>query len=183
MRAVLTSCCTAAIADKKAKMPIYGTYLIYYACITKRAFCCFQCYIQYMKYCRRAEGTSSARAVFKRAREDPRTSYHVYVAAALMEYYCTKDKKIAANVFELGFKKFKANEQFVLAYVDYLSHLNGEFPPRKKETQQKLMDEKSENSKAFVLHNTTTIINLTRKILERAAVGKVFFSPSLSSFF
>ena len=50
----------------------------------------------------------------------------MYVAAALMEYYCTKDRKIAANVFELGFKKFKDNEEFVLAYVDYLSHLNGE---------------------------------------------------------
>ncbi len=73
-----------------------------------RSFSSFlQCYIQYMKFCRRTEGTAAARAAFKKAREDPRTTHHAYAAAALMEYYCTKDKKVAANVFELGFKKFK----------------------------------------------------------------------------
>lgn len=82
------------------------------------------CYIQYMQFCRRAEGTSSARLVFKKAREDPRTSYHVYVAAALMEYYCTKDNKVAGNVFELGFKKFKSNPAYILEYTQFLSHLN-----------------------------------------------------------
>ncbi len=90
-----------------------------------------QCYIQYMKFCRRTEGTTAARSIFKRAREDKRTTHHAYVAAALMEYYCTKDKKIAANVFELGFKKFKHDEKFVLAYIDYLSHLNGEQAKKK----------------------------------------------------
>ena len=84
------------------------------------------CYIQYMKFSRRVDGTTAARGVFKKAREDKRSSYHVYVAAALMEYYCTKDRKIAGNVFELGFKKFKDNEEYILAYVDHLSHLNGE---------------------------------------------------------
>lgn len=82
------------------------------------------CYIQYMKFCRRAEGTASARNVFKKAREDARSKYHIYVAAALMEYYCTKDKKIAGNIFELGFKRFKGNPKYVLEYIDYLSHLN-----------------------------------------------------------
>ena len=77
-----------------------------------------------MKFCRRAEGTASARTVFKKAREDPRSTYHVYVAAAHMEYYCTKDKKIAGNVFELGFKKFKTNEKYVLEYIKFLSHVN-----------------------------------------------------------
>jgi len=78
-----------------------------------------------MKFCRRTEGTAAARAIFKRAREDKRVSHQAYVAAALMEYYCTKEKKIAANVFELGFKKFKDKEDYVLAYIDYLAHLNG----------------------------------------------------------
>ena len=81
-----------------------------------------------MKFCRRAEGASQARIIFKKAREDPRSTHHVYVAAALMEYYCTKDKKIANNVFELGFKKFKDNEEYILAYIDYLAHQNGENP-------------------------------------------------------
>ena len=49
-----------------------------------------QCYIQYMNFARRAEGIKPARAVFKMAREDKRSSYHVYVAAALMEFYCSK---------------------------------------------------------------------------------------------
>jgi cleavage stimulation factor subunit 3 len=50
----------------------------------------FKCYIQYMRFKRRVEGIPSARAIFKRAREDKRISYHVYVAAAFMEYLCTK---------------------------------------------------------------------------------------------
>ena len=83
-----------------------------------------QCYIQYMKFIRRTEGVNASRAIFKKGREDERSSHHIYIAAALMEYYCTKDKKIAANVFELGFKKFKSNVDYILAYIDYLSHQN-----------------------------------------------------------
>ena len=43
-----------------------------------------------MKFARRAEGIKSARSVFKMGREDNRTKYQVFVAAALMEYYCSK---------------------------------------------------------------------------------------------
>lgn len=82
------------------------------------------CYVHYMRFCRRSEGTSSARAVFKRARDDKRSSHHVYVAAALMEYFCTKDKKVASNIFELGFKKYKDKVGFVTHYLDFLIHLN-----------------------------------------------------------
>lgn len=82
------------------------------------------CYIQYMKFARRSEGVKSARMVFKKAREDVRSNFHVYVAAALMEYYCSKDKSVAFKIFELGLKKWSSNVDFVLAYLDYLSHLN-----------------------------------------------------------
>ncbi|KAF6206641.1 hypothetical protein GE061_017877 [Apolygus lucorum] len=81
-------------------------------------------YVQYMKFARRAEGIKSARNVFKRAREDVRSKYQAFVAAALMEYYCSKDKNIAFRIFELGLKKFACNPQYVLSYIDYLSHLN-----------------------------------------------------------
>ncbi|XP_026810238.1 protein suppressor of forked [Rhopalosiphum maidis] len=81
-------------------------------------------YVQYMKFARRAEGIKSARAVFKKAREDPRSKYHVYVSAALMEYYCSKDKNIAFRIFELGLKKYCDNPQYIISYIDYLSHLN-----------------------------------------------------------
>ena len=37
----------------------------------------------------------AARTVFKKAREDERSNFHVYVAAALMEYYSSKDKNVA----------------------------------------------------------------------------------------
>ncbi|KAL5279984.1 CSTF3 family protein [Megaselia abdita] len=81
-------------------------------------------YVQYMKFCRRAEGIKSARAVFKKAREDVRSRYHVFVAAALMEYYCSKDKEIAFRIFELGLKRFGGSPEYVMCYIDYLSHLN-----------------------------------------------------------
>lgn len=82
-------------------------------------------YVQYMKFARRAEGIKSARTIFKKAREDVRSRYHVFVAAALMEYYCSKDKDIAFRIFELGLKRFGGTPEFVMCYVDYLSHLNG----------------------------------------------------------
>ncbi|XP_076256527.1 cleavage stimulation factor subunit su(f) isoform X2 [Rhynchophorus ferrugineus] len=81
-------------------------------------------YIQYMKFARRAEGIKSARAVFKQAREDPRAKYHMFVCAALMEYYCSKDKNIAFRIFELGLKKFGDIPEYITCYIDYLSHLN-----------------------------------------------------------
>uniref|UniRef100_A0A224YTP4 Cleavage stimulation factor subunit 3 n=1 Tax=Rhipicephalus zambeziensis TaxID=60191 RepID=A0A224YTP4_9ACAR len=81
-------------------------------------------YIQYMKFARRAEGIKTARIVFKKAREDARSGHQVYVAAALMEYYCSKEKTVAFKIFELGLKKYGDNSDYIMAYVDYLSHLN-----------------------------------------------------------
>jgi len=81
-------------------------------------------YIQYMKFARRAEGMQSARKVFKKAREDKRCKHHVFVSAALMEYYCSKNKEVAFKVFELGLKKFGDNTAYIISYIDYLSHLN-----------------------------------------------------------
>lgn len=77
-----------------------------------------------MKFTRRAEGIKTARSVFKKAREDIRSRYHVFVAAALMEYYCSKDKDVAFRIFELGLKRFGGSPEYVMCYIDYLSHLN-----------------------------------------------------------
>lgn len=41
-----------------------------------------------------------------------------------MEYYCSKDKNIAFRIFELGLKKFSHIPEYVMSYIDYLSHLN-----------------------------------------------------------
>ena len=81
--------------------------------------------------------------MFKKAREDERSNFHVYVAAALMEYYSSKDKNVAFRfeplgcrvlifctgivcfrIFDLGLRKFSSSTEFILAYLDYLSHLN-----------------------------------------------------------
>ena len=78
-----------------------------------------------MNFGRRTNGVKNARSIFKRAREDGRCGYQAYVAAALLEYYITKDRDIAFRVFELGMKKFSNNVGFMTAYIDYLSHLNG----------------------------------------------------------
>ncbi len=43
-----------------------------------------------MKFARRAEGIKCARQVFKLGREDTRSKFHLFVSAALMEYYCSK---------------------------------------------------------------------------------------------
>ncbi|KAL3882786.1 hypothetical protein ACJMK2_029149 [Sinanodonta woodiana] len=81
-------------------------------------------FVQYMKFARRAEGIKSARQVFKLAREDARVKYQVYVSASVMEYYCSKEKTIALKIFELGLKKFGGDPEYVLAYIDFMSHLN-----------------------------------------------------------
>lgn len=83
-------------------------------------------YVQYMKFSRRAEGIKVARQVFKRAREDPRCGHQVFCAAALMEYYCSKDKNVACKIFELGLKKYPSEQAYILAYLNFLSHLNEE---------------------------------------------------------
>ena len=102
-------------------------------------------YIQYMKFRRRTESIATARTVFKRAREDTRCGHEVYTAAALMEYYCSKvclfsyplivlklivndfkDSNVTSKIFELGLKKFGHSPDFILSYIDYLSHLNEE---------------------------------------------------------
>ena len=77
-----------------------------------------------MRFLRRAEGIRSARLVFKRARDDPRISYHVFIAAAFMEYFCTKDKTIAYKIFQLGSAKFGNVIEYNQAFLELASHMN-----------------------------------------------------------
>lgn len=78
-----------------------------------------------MRFLRRVEGIRSARQIFKKARDDPRISYHVYVAAAFMEYFCTKDKNIAYKIFQLGSTKFDHISDYVLSFIELAKHING----------------------------------------------------------
>ena len=47
-------------------------------------------YINFMRFMRRTKGIKAARDVFKLGREDKQTTYHLYIAAAEMEFLCTK---------------------------------------------------------------------------------------------
>lgn len=83
-------------------------------------------YIQWMRFTRRTDGLKAARAVFKRARDEKRCGYQIYVAAALMEYHCTKEQAIACKIFELGLKKFNNCPNFILSYIHFMNSLNEE---------------------------------------------------------
>lgn len=78
-----------------------------------------------MKFARRAEGIKTARNVFKKAREDTRIKYHVFVAAALMEYYCTKvcNTFKPCQILKIIFSSWKS-----LLIIDILPNVRISFP-------------------------------------------------------
>ena len=47
-------------------------------------------WVHYIRFVRRHEDIAAVRRLFKRAREDPKTTYHLYIANANLEYLCTK---------------------------------------------------------------------------------------------
>ncbi|KFH61759.1 hypothetical protein MVEG_12400 [Podila verticillata NRRL 6337] len=81
-------------------------------------------WIMFMQFVRRVEGTSQWRQIFGRARKSNACPYQVYVAAALLEYHCTKDRSIAGKVFELGYKSFSHETAYVEQYLEFLIQLN-----------------------------------------------------------
>ncbi len=54
-----------------------------------------------MRFMNRTKGIKAAREIFKIGREDPRTTYQLYVAAADMEYLCTKVSSLPYNFLPL----------------------------------------------------------------------------------
>ena len=79
--------------------------------------------IQLQQFMRRTHGVEAAREVFREARES-QCSYEVYVAAAQLEFYANKEEQVARNIFEHGFRLFAQEPDFVLQYIDFLSHRN-----------------------------------------------------------
>lgn len=84
------------------------------------------CYINYMNYCRRTEGITAARAVFTRARKLACITFHIFVAAALMELRCKRDAVVAGRIFELGMARFAHNPLYIQAYLGHLLEQNDE---------------------------------------------------------
>jgi cleavage stimulation factor subunit 3 len=91
-------------------------------------------WIHYIRFIRRRDGVAAARKLFKRARtEDSRVSYHLYIANAYLEYYCTKDKgcEIGVKILQMiGAPKFGNDPDYMLACIKYMSHLNEDNPFR-----------------------------------------------------
>ncbi|KAF9920499.1 mRNA 3'-end-processing protein rna14 [Linnemannia zychae] len=85
---------------------------------------CGLAWIMFMQFVRRTEGTSQWRHVFGRARRSNACPYQVYIAAALLEYHCTKDTTIAGKVFEVGYKSFADETAYVDQYLEFLIQLN-----------------------------------------------------------
>lgn len=83
-------------------------------------------YIQYMKFARRTEGIKAAREVFKVGRKSKYVDYHLYAAAALMEWQQNKDIQVARSIFDLGMNKYSNIPQFLMEYINFLIHLNEE---------------------------------------------------------
>jgi cleavage stimulation factor subunit 3 len=81
-------------------------------------------WIHYIRFVRRNEDITAARRLFKRAREDPRSTYHLFIANAYLEYFSTKDKATGFRIFQFGTKKFAKIPEYMLAYINYMSHLN-----------------------------------------------------------
>lgn len=81
-------------------------------------------YIHFMRFMRRTKGLDAARKIFKMGREDSRTTYHLYIAAANMEYFCTKDKQVAFKIFQLGAKKFPNLTEYMLLFIKFMANLN-----------------------------------------------------------
>lgn len=54
-------------------------------------------WINYIRFVVRSEDITAARKMFKRAREDPRSNYHLFIAQANLEYFNTKVKFAILN--------------------------------------------------------------------------------------
>lgn len=83
-------------------------------------------YIQYMNYCRRSEGIAAARAVFTRARKCSQVTFHLFLAAAQMEYHFKKDPVVAGRIYELGMSRFPRSAEYVASYLRHLLLINDE---------------------------------------------------------
>lgn len=80
-------------------------------------------WIVYMRVARRCQNVKAARNVFKLARKSSHCTFHVYVAAALMEYYCSQDTSVACKVFEAGIKAFSDSDGLAALFQKYLEFL------------------------------------------------------------
>ncbi|XP_064401775.1 cleavage stimulation factor subunit 3-like [Halichondria panicea] len=161
-----------AYADfEEARSKFEGSEAIYNKLVEKRTIDPTLVYIQYMKFSQRTAGIKVARQIFKRAREDERIGHQVFVAAALMEYFINKDKTVAYRIFDLGLKSFGDEPQYILSFLDHLSHLTEDNNTRvlfEKSLSSMSPDKTSEIWEKFVEFESTvgdlaSVINVEKR--------------------
>ena len=87
-------------------------------------------YIQMIQFSRRAENIKQARKEFLNARKnDKNCTYHVYISAAMMEYYSNQSES-AKNIFEKGIDEFIHQPEYVITYLKFLWNINEEHNAR-----------------------------------------------------
>ena len=74
----------------KRRKNLKKVYDIYENCLQNANIEPTLVWIQYIRFVKRNEDIVAARKLFKRAREDPRSTYHLFIANANLEYFCTK---------------------------------------------------------------------------------------------
>lgn len=109
-------------------------------------------FVNYMRFSRRTEGIKGSRLIFSRARKTFFCTPHIFIAAAFMEYCCTKDSGISIKILELGMKLFFSSSIFIVEYLKFLIILNDDInirslfergiavQPKNKEFWQIFMD-------------------------------------------
>ena len=82
-------------------------------------------WIHYIRFARRHEDLAAARKLFRRAREDSRSTFPLFIANADIEYFAGKDKTVGFKIFQLGAKKYSTEPEYILSFLKYMAHLNG----------------------------------------------------------
>lgn len=80
-------------------------------------------YTRFMVSSRRSKGIKEARLIFKLRKNFPSIGYQFYVENALLEHYAD-NKKTALKIFDLAFKTFVNDGDFLMIYLAYLININ-----------------------------------------------------------
>ncbi|KAJ1732749.1 mRNA 3'-end-processing protein rna14 [Coemansia biformis] len=79
-------------------------------------------WIMYLRHAQRTEGINAVRQLLRRPRAEPAgyLTYHLFVAAALMEYHVAKRADVAGKLFEYYAKAFPDSPEYIVEYMNYL---------------------------------------------------------------